>query len=524
MLSGTGQGHCRTLAGKSNLFQEHRIFSDIEDAGPSCAGEQEEFVTMLSKRDFYINGKWVAPAQPNDLEVINPSNEEVCAIISLGGQADTDRAVAAARQAFEPWMQTSKEQRLALIEKLADIYQRRIGEMGEAISLEMGAPIDLARGSQAGCGTEHLAGTIAALKDYEFDRMLGDHAPNDRILMEPIGVAGLITPWNWPMNQVVLKVVPALAAGCTMVLKPSEIAPLSSLLFAEMMEEAGFPAGVFNLVNGDGPGVGTQLSGHRDVDMISFTGSTRAGIAISKNAADTIKRVSLELGGKGANIIFADADDQAVARGVRHCMNNSGQSCNAPTRMLVQREIYDRALDIAAETARAITVGPSDQHGDHMGPVVSKTQYDKIQSLIETGMNEGARLIAGGPGRPKGMNRGYFVQPTVFADVNNQMTIAREEIFGPVLCILPFESEEEAVQISNDTVYGLTDYIQTSDPQKAARVARRLRAGMVEINGHSRGEGAPFGGYKQSGNGREAGVWGLEDFLEVKSVSGWEAD
>ena len=342
--------------------------------------------------------------------------------------------------------------------------------------------------------------------------------------MEPVGVCGLITPWNWPMNQVTLKVIPALAAGCTMVLKPSEIAPLSSHLFAEMLDEAGFPAGVFNLVNGDGPGVGTQLSGHPDIDMISFTGSTRAGIAISENAANTIKRVSLELGGKGANLIFSDADDKAVTRGARHCFNNSGQSCNAPTRMLVERSVYDQAVEHAAAAAEQTAVDIASKEGRHIGPVVSETQFNKIQTLIEKGIEEGARLVAGGPGRPEGVDRGYFVRPTVFADVNNEMTIAREEIFGPVLSIIPFEDEAEAVSIANDTPYGLTNYVQTQDQDRAHRVARRLRSGMVEMNGKSRGAGAPFGGYKQSGNGREGGMWGLEDFLEVKSVSGWAAE
>lgn len=326
------------------------------------------------------------------------------------------------------------------------------------------------------------------------------------------------------MNQIALKVAPALAAGCTMVLKPSEIAPLSAYLFAEIMDEVGFPPGVFNLINGDGPGVGTQLSGHADVDMISFTGSTRAGILISQNAAHTIKRVALELGGKGANVIFADADKHAVKRGVLHCMNNSGQSCNAPTRMLVQRDIYDSAVEIAAETANNVVVAPAHKTGGHMGPVVSEVQFNKIQEMIEVGIKEGARLVAGGLGRPEGLNRGYFIRPTVFADVNNEMRIAQEEIFGPVLVIMPFDTEEDAVRISNDTVYGLTDYVQTQDRQKAARMARQLRAGMVEINGTPRGAGAPFGGYRQSGSGREGGVWGLEDFLEVKSVSGWEVE
>ncbi len=479
---------------------------------------------MLEKREFYINGGWVSPVQGRDLDVIDPSNEEPCAVISLGGQQDTDAAVAAARAAFDAWSQTSKEERLGLLEKLAEIYAARSEEMGAAISQEMGAPIAMAKAAQAGSGIGHIKSFIRAFKAFELDRELGAHAPNDRILLEPVGVCGLITPWNWPMNQVTLKVIPALAAGCTMVLKPSEIAPLSSLLFAEFVDEAGFPAGVFNLVNGDGVGVGTQLSGHPDVDMISFTGSTRAGTAISKNAADTVKRVSLELGGKGANLVFADADDKAVTRSVRHCFNNSGQSCNAPTRMLVERPIYDQAVETAAQAAEQTAVDIAAKDGRHIGPVVSEVQFDKIQALIEKGMAEGARLVAGGPGRPEGMNRGYFVRPTVFADVNNDMTIAREEIFGPVLSMIPFDSEEEAIEIANDTPYGLTNYVQTQDGARANRVARRLRSGMVEMNGQSRGAGAPFGGYKQSGNGREGGVWGLEDFLEVKSVSGWAAE
>ena len=476
---------------------------------------------MLDKRVFYIDGQWQAPAIANDFEVINPSNEDPCAVISLGGQADTNAAVSAAKVSFDAWRETSKEERLALIENLAEIYMARAEDMGEAISLEMGAPIAMAKAAQAGAGAGHIKTFIRAFKSFEFERELGSHAPGDRILMEPVGVCGLITPWNWPMNQVTLKVIPALAAGCTMVLKPSEIAPLSSHLFAEMLDEAGFPAGVFNLVNGDGAGVGTQLSGHPDIDMISFTGSTRAGIAISENAADTIKRVSLELGGKGANLIFADADDKAVTRGARHCFNNSGQSCNAPTRMLVERSVYDQAVEHAVAAAEQTSVDIASKEGRHIGPVVSETQFNKIQTLIKKGIEEGARLVAGGPGRPEGLNRGYFVQPTVFADVNNDMTIAREEIFGPVLSIIPFEDEAEAVSIANDTPYGLTNYVQTQDLDRAQRVARRLRSGMVEMNGQSRGAGAPFGGYKQSGNGREGGVWGMEDFLEVKSVSGW---
>ncbi len=476
---------------------------------------------MISKREFFIDGRWVAPARPHDLEVINPSNEEPCAVISLGGQSDTDAAVAAARRAFASWSMTAKEERLALVERILELYNSRAEEMAQAISLEMGAPIELARTQQAPAGSWHIKNFLRAAKTFSFERMLGDHAPNDRILYEPVGVCGLITPWNWPMNQVTLKVIPALLTGCTMVLKPSEIAPLSSLLFAEIVAQACTPAGVFNLVNGDGPGVGTQLSTHPDVDMISFTGSARAGTAISKNAADTLKRVHLELGGKGANIIFPDADEKAVKRGALHCFNNSGQSCNAPTRMLVQRDHYDQAVEIARAVADAMPVGPSNEQGRHIGPVVSQMQFDKIQGLIQKGIDEGARLVAGGPGRPEGFNRGYFVRPTVFADVSNDMTIAREEIFGPVLSILPFETEEEAITIANDTTYGLTNYVQSQNSETRQRVARRLRSGMVEMNGQPRGAGSPFGGMKASGNGREGGVWGLEDFLEVKAVSGW---
>ena len=479
---------------------------------------------MLEKREFYINGRWVSPAKANDFEVIDPSNEEPCAVISLGDQADTDAAVTAAKEAFPSWAVTPKEERLALAEGILKIYKARTDEMAEAISLEMGAPIDMAKAQQATAGIGHIKNFVRACKGFEFERKLGDHAPSDRILYEPVGVCGLITPWNWPMNQVTLKVMPALLTGCTMVLKPSELAPLSSLLFAEIIHEAGAPAGIFNLVNGDGAGVGTQLSGHPDVDMISFTGSTRAGIAISKNAADTLKRVHLELGGKGANIIFADAHEKAVKHGALHCFNNTGQSCNAPTRMLVQREIYDQAVETARAVAETTRVGPASEEGRHLGPVVSQTQFDKIQDLIQRGIDEGARLVAGGLGRPEGVNRGYFVRPTVFADVSNDMTIAREEIFGPVLSIIPFETEDEAVNVANDTPYGLANYVQSEDGARCNRVSRRLRSGMVEMNGQPRGAGSPFGGMKASGNGREGGVWGLEDFLEVKAVSGWTGE
>ncbi len=476
---------------------------------------------MLEKREFYIDGGWVAPTAGTDFEVIDPSTEEAFAVISLGGQADTNAAVAAARHAFPGWAATPPAERLQAVERILELYEARAEEMAETISREMGAPIEMAKAQQVPAGLGHIKTFIRAAKGFAFERPLGEHAPNDRILYDPAGVCALITPWNWPMNQVTLKVIPALLTGCTMVLKPSEIAPLNALLFAEIVDEAGVPAGVFNLVNGDGVGVGTQLSGHPDIDMVSFTGSGRAGTAISKNAADTLKRVHLELGGKGANIIFADADEKAVKRGTLHCFNNTGQSCNAPSRMLVQREIYDAAVETADAVAGAMQVGLASETGRHIGPAVSEAQFDKIQNLIQVGIDEGARLVAGGVGRPEGTNRGYFVRPTVFADVTNDMTIAREEIFGPVLSIIPFETEDEAIAIANDTTYGLTNYVQSQDGAKRNRVARQLRSGMVEMNGQSRGAGSPFGGVKASGNGREGGVWGLEDFCEIKAVSGW---
>jgi len=479
---------------------------------------------MLENRNFYINGAWVAPQAGTDLDVIDPSTEEVCAVISIGGQADTDAAVAAARAALPDFMYSDPAERLALVERILKAYNARAQDMAKAISMEMGAPIDMSLSSQVSAGTWHIENFIREFDKISFIAALGDHAPEDRIIKEAVGVCALITPWNWPMNQVTLKVIPALLAGCTMVLKPSEIAPLSAIVWTEILHEAGVPKGVFNMLNGDGPGVGTQLSGHPDVDMVSFTGSTRAGILISRNAAATLKKVHLELGGKGANIIFADADEKAVVRGARHCFNNTGQSCNAPTRMLVERSIYDKAVEIASETAARTRVASAHDSGNHIGPVVSAAQFDKIQGLIQKGIDEGARLVAGGLGRPDGLNRGYFVRPTVFADVNNQMTIAREEIFGPVLSIIPFETEAEALAIANDTPYGLTNYVQSQDGAKRNRLARALRSGMVEMNGKSRGRGAPFGGMKASGIGREGGVWGIEDFLEVKAVSGWSND
>ena len=476
---------------------------------------------MLDKRKFYINGKWVSPSKPNDLEVINPSNEDAYAVISLGSKEDVDKAVQASKIAFENWKKTSKEERLKLLEKLLEIYKKRFNEMAKAISDEMGAPMDWATNVQTGSGQAHLEDFIIRLKEFNFDEHF-DSKSNNHICYEPIGVCGLITPWNWPINQIALKVVPALATGCTMILKPSEIAPISGMLFAEMIDEAGFPAGVFNLINGDGTGVGTHISGHPDIDMVSFTGSTRAGRLISKNAAETIKRVCLELGGKGGNIVFADSYPNAVRDGIRNVMSNSGQSCDAPTRMLVEKSIYQRAVDEAVDEANKIQVDVGSKKGDHIGPVISKTQYDKIINLIESGISEGATLAAGGPDRPNGLNKGYFIKPTIFTDVTNDMRIAKEEIFGPVLSIIPFEKEEEAIKIVNDTSYGLGNYLQTENKEKAHRVAKELRSGCVYINGKGADPGTPFGGYRQSGNGREGGVWGLEEYLEVKTVTGWK--
>ncbi|MGD9916850.1 MAG: aldehyde dehydrogenase family protein [Paenirhodobacter sp.] len=476
---------------------------------------------MIEKRDFYIDGKWVAPARARDYAVIDPATEEPCAVISLGDAADTEAAVAAAKAAGPAWAATAPEERIACVERILANYQARYEEMAQAMSLEMGAPIDLARSEQAGAGTWHIENFIKAAKDFQWIHPLGDGTPGAMIAYEPIGVVGLITPWNWPMNQVTLKVIPALIAGCTMVLKPSEEAPLSSLLFAEMIHDAGVPAGVFNLVNGDGMGVGSQLSTHPDIQMISFTGSTRAGKAISIAAAETLKRVVLELGGKGANLVFADCDEKAVKRGVRHLFENSGQSCNAPSRMLVERSYYETALEIAAQTAAETRVGNPREEGRHIGPVINQSQFDKIQGLIESGIKEGARLIAGGLGRPEGLNKGYYVRPTIFADCTPEMTIVREEIFGPVLSIMPFDSEEEAVALANDTPYGLTNYLQTQDPARTNRLLRKLDAGMVVANGKSRGAGAPFGGVKSSGRAREGGRWGIEEFCDVKSIGGW---
>ena len=476
---------------------------------------------MENKKNFYIDGKWVTPKSKEEIKVINPATEENCAVISLGNKEDVDLAVSSAKNAYSSWSFSTKEERIKLLEKLEENYKKRWADIADAITTEMGAPKDFATKLQAGTGAAHLKSFIKYLKKFEFEKPLGEHAPNQRLIYEPKGVCALITPWNWPMNQVCLKVMPALAAGCTMVLKPSELAPLSSMILAELIDETKFPAGVFNLVNGDGATTGDALTSHPDINMISFTGSTRAGALISQNAAKDFKRVSLELGGKGANIIFKDADPEAIERGALRCFRNSGQSCNAPTRMLVEKSMYKEAIERLKKYTENFEVGDPKKEGEHIGPVISETQYNKIQTLIKKGIDEGAKLIAGGPGKPKGLEKGYFVKPTVFADVNNNMDIARTEIFGPVLSVIPFENEDEAIRIANDTPYGLTNYIQTQDPEKVKRVSRRVRSGMVDVNGAGIAVDAPFGGFKHSGIGREAGQHGLDEFLEVKAVGGW---
>ena len=471
---------------------------------------------MKDLRKFYINGQWVDPLVSNDLAVENPATEESIATISLGAAADVNAAIAAAKAAFPSYSQISVDERIALMENLLKIYMDRYEEMAVAISMEMGAPISFASAAQADTGRGHISAAIDALKHFEFERQVG----NTRIVKEPIGVCGFITPWNWPINQISCKVAPALATGCTMVLKPSEIAPISGYLFSEMMDQAGFPAGVYNMVNGDGPDVGAVIASHADIDMVSFTGSTRAGILVAKAASDTVKRVTQELGGKSPNIIFADADlEKAVSAGVTSMMGNTGQSCNAPSRMLVQSSVYQQAVEIAKQAAAQVAVDDPMKEGWHIGPLSSRVQFDKVQGLIEKGIEEGAELVVGGTGKPDGLDTGYFVKPTIFAGVNNQMTIAQEEIFGPVLTMIPFDTEEQAIEIANDTPYGLAAYFSTSDDERAKRVAGQLRAGMVSLNSASQGYTAPFGGYKQSGNGREWGEYGFDDFLEIKGIT-----
>ena len=476
---------------------------------------------MLNKKNFYINGKWVKPDSEEEIKVINPANEDVCTLITLGNKKDVDTAVSAAKEAFKLWGYSSKEERIDYLEKLYTLYKQRWDDFTNSIVLEMGAPKEFASKLQVGAGAAHIKSFIKYLKEFNFDKPLNDYLTNQRIIYEPKGVCALITPWNWPMNQVCLKVIPALASGCTMVLKPSEIAPLSSMILAEIIDEANFPKGVFNLVNGDGATTGEELTRHPNIDMISFTGSTRAGALISQNAAKDFKRISLELGGKGANIIFKDAKPDAVEKGASRCFKNSGQSCNAPTRMLVEKTIYNETIERVKKFTLNLKVDHPSKEGNHIGPVVSDQQFKKVQILIQKGLDEGAKLIAGGTGKPEGFQKGYYVKPTVFADVNNKMEIARTEIFGPVLSIIPFENEEEAIEIANDTDYGLANYVQTQDKEKANRVARKLRSGMVDINGAGLAVDSPFGGFKHSGIGREAGKEGLLEFLEVKSVGGW---
>ena len=474
---------------------------------------------MSNTLKFYIDGAWVDPLVPATLDVINPATEEPIAKISMGTAKDVDRAVKAARKAFASFSQTSKEERIALLERILEAYKARYDDVANAISSEMGAPITLATRAQAAIGVAHLTQMIAVLKDYEFEQLQG----RTLIAREAIGVCGFITPWNWPINQIVCKVAPAIAAGCTMVLKPSEIAPLNAILFAEICEAAGVPKGVFNLVNGDGPSVGQAIASHPEVDCVSFTGSTRAGIAVAKAAADTVKRVHQELGGKSANIILRDADlEKAVRAGVQHCFNNSGQSCNAPTRMFVPRELQSQAVAVAKTTAEGLKVGDPTAKDTVLGPVVSEVQFNKIQGLIQAGIDEGATLVTGGTGRPESLNRGYYVRPTVFADVKPDMRVSREEIFGPVISILPYESEEQVVELANDTVYGLAGYVQSGDLGHARKIASQLRAGQVNLNGAPGDMSAPFGGYKQSGNGREWGKYGFEEFLEIKAVLGYQ--
>jgi aldehyde dehydrogenase (NAD+) len=475
---------------------------------------------MKDCRQFYIDGKWVAPTRHHDFPVINPATEEPIATISLGSAADVDKAVAAARRAFESYSETSREERLALLQRIIDVYQVKYEEMAETISQEMGAPIWLARAAQAAAGLGHFFEMARVLGSFQFEELKG----STLMRKEPVGVCGLITPWNWPVNQIACKVAPALAAGCTMVLKPSEIAPLSGYLFTQMLHEAGVPAGVFNMVNGDGPTVGAAISSHPGVDMVSFTGSTRAGVAVATAAAPTVKRVTQELGGKSANIILDDADlEGAVAAGVQGCVLNTGQSCNAPTRMLVPRAKMAQAIAAAKQAAEAVSVGDPLSEGVTIGPLASEAQFDKVQRLIKKGIEEGAELVTGGPGRPEGIRKGYFVRPTVFANVRNDMTIAREEIFGPVLSIIPYEDEADAVRIANDTPYGLSGYVTSGDLDRARRIAKRIRSGNVHVNGAQPEFGASFGGYKQSGNGREWGEAGLHEFLELKAVFGYAA-
>ena len=473
---------------------------------------------MDNLQKFYIGGQWVAPASDATMPVLNPATEAQIGSVAMGNAADVDKAVAAAKAAFESFSQTSKADRLALLHRLKTVTEKRIEDLAQAMRMEMGAPISMARDAQADAAVGHLQGFIDALETLEERTTL---ANGDVLMREPIGVCGLITPWNWPMNQIALKVVPALATGCTCVLKPSEHTPVSAMVYAEIIHEAGYPAGVFNLVNGDGINVGSALSRHPDVQMMSFTGSTRAGTAVTRDAAETVKRVTLELGGKSPNLVFTDCNlEERVTASVDECMFNTGQSCDAPTRLLVERSCYDEVLKIAKLAAEATAVGDPAQEGNHIGPLFDRIQYERVQAMIQKGLDEGATLLAGGLGKPEGFETGWYVKPTIFADVSNEMAVAQEEIFGPVLVIIPFEDEADAIAIANDTPYGLAAYLQTGSPARAERVSSRLRAGAIHINGGGFNYGSPFGGYKQSGNGREGGLMGLEDYLETKTLHG----
>ena len=472
---------------------------------------------MQNSKNFYIDGKWVEPSNSNYLDVINPANEEVITKISLGNESDVNKAVKAAKNAFNTYSTTSREERLSILERIMDVYKKRMPDLSSAITSEMGAPVNLSNAAQAPAGFGHLKKAYNALKNYKFEYEMN----STLIRKEPVGICGLITPWNWPINQISCKVAPALAAGCTMVLKPSEIAPLSAIIFSEIIDEAKVPAGVYNMINGDGPTVGEAMSKHPDIDMMSFTGSTRAGVSVAKSSADTVKRVTQELGGKSANIILDDADfNKSITKGVLHCMNNSGQSCNAPTRMLVPKSKIEDVIEIAKSALEKVKLGDPKSESTTIGPVVSKVQYDKIKNLIDTGIKEGATLISGGSNIPTGLDNGYYIEPTIFANVTNEMTIAKEEIFGPVLSILSYEDEEDAIKIANETIYGLSGYVSSENLERANKVARRLRTGNVHINNAPGDQSAPFGGYKMSGNGREWGEYGLEDFLEIKAVMG----
>ncbi|WP_321936299.1 aldehyde dehydrogenase family protein [Paraburkholderia sp. J8-2] len=477
---------------------------------------------MIKHSSLYINGIWLQTKSTETFWAVNPSTEEPFAEFGVASAGDVDRAVSAATDAFPAWSASDKSTRSEALSRILEAYESRSEDLAIALATEMGAPIDLARNSQVLSGANHLRAFIKALDAFNFVETASEEVSGQNVLHEAVGVAGLITPWNWPLNQITLKVGAALAAGCTMVLKPSEVSPLSGQIFAEIIDAAGLPKGVFNLVHGDGATTGAALVAHPDIDVISFTGSTRAGIAISEAAAPSIKRVSLELGGKSPSLVFADAElEKAVKWTTNFCFNNSGQSCNAATRLLVERSVYDRAVEIAADVAQNIRVDEAARPGDHIGPLSSRTQFNKVQDCITRAINEGVKLVAGGAGRPEGKQRGFFAKPTVFADVTTEHSIFRDEVFGPVLAITPFDSEEQAVELANDTVYGLSAYIHTSDATRGRRVARQVRAGMVQLNGTSRAPGTPFGGYKQSGNGREGGRWGIEEFLEVKLVTGW---